>query len=105
MLVMICDDDINIANYIKSLIEKNYDENIKVNTYNTVDKLEHSIFNKEIPNAIIMDICVEKSNGIDALKKFVNIYREHLLFLLQVIPNIVRIFLLISIPLVCSPNR
>lgn len=69
MLVMICDDDINIANYIKSLIEKNYDENIKVNTYNTVDKLEHSIFNKEIPNAIIMDICVEKSNGIDALKK------------------------------------
>ena len=69
MLVMICDDDINIANYIKSLIEKNYDENIKVNTYNTVDELEHSIFNKEIPNAIIMDICVEKSNGIDALKK------------------------------------
>lgn len=66
---MICDDDINIANYIKSLIEKNYDENIKVNTYNTVDKLEHSIFNKEIPNAIIMDICVKKSNGIDALKK------------------------------------
>ena len=45
---MICDDDINIANYIKSLIEKNYDENIKVNTYNTVDELEHSIFMKVI---------------------------------------------------------
>jgi|GEM_PF-2594599 len=50
MLVMICDDDINIANYIKSLIESNYKENIKIKTYCTVKELENSIFNKETPN-------------------------------------------------------
>ena len=48
---MICDDDINIANYIKSLIESNYKENIKIKTYCTVKELENSIFNKETPNA------------------------------------------------------
>jgi hypothetical protein len=47
---MICDDDINIANYIKSLIESNYKENIKIKTYCTVKELENSIFNKETPN-------------------------------------------------------
>lgn len=57
MLIMICDDDKNIANYIKSLIESNYNENIKIKTYCTVKELENSIFNKETPNAIIMDIC------------------------------------------------
>lgn len=69
MLIMICDDDKNIANYIKSLIESNYKENIKIKTYCTVKELEHSIFNKEIPNAIIMDICVEKSNRHRRIKK------------------------------------
>ena len=39
---MICDDDKNIANYIKSLIESNYKENIKIKTYCTVKELEHS---------------------------------------------------------------
>ena len=66
MLVMICDDDINIANYIKSLIESNYKENIKIKTYCTVKELENSIFNKETPNAIILDICVESNNGIES---------------------------------------
>lgn len=68
MLVMICDDDINIANYIKSLIESNYKENIKIKTYCTVKELENSIFNKETPNAIILDICVESNNGIESAK-------------------------------------
>ena len=68
MLVMICDDDINIANYIKSLIESNYKENIKIKTYSTVKELENSIFNKETPNAIILDICVESNNGIESAK-------------------------------------
>ena len=69
MVIAVCDDDKKITDYIGSVINKKFGNQILIKSYNFLNDLETSIFKNEIPDAIIMDICVEKDNGIEMLRK------------------------------------
>ena len=65
----VCDDDRTITDYIKLLIDTEFGTNIQTKIYNSVDDLESSILKNEIPDAIIMDICIKNENGLEMLKR------------------------------------
>ncbi len=69
MVIAVCDDDKKITDYIGSVINKKFGNQILIKSYNFLNDLETSIFKNEIPDAIIMDICVKKDNGIEMLRK------------------------------------
>ena len=69
MLMAVCDDDRTITDYIKLLIDTEFGTNIQTKIYNSVDDLESSILKNEIPDAIIMDICIKNENGLEMLKR------------------------------------
>ena len=69
MLIAVCDDDRTITDYIKLLIDTEFGTNIQTKIYNSVDDLESSILKNEIPDAIIMDICIKNENGLEMLQR------------------------------------
>lgn len=69
MLFAICDDDNNVACYIKNKISKICPASTEIVIFNSASELTDYVINKRAPNAIFMDICLDNENGIDAIKK------------------------------------
>lgn len=69
MLFAVCDDDNNITGYIKNKLDSIKDVKTETVVYNSVSELTDAILDNNTPDAIFMDICVGKYNGIDELKK------------------------------------
>lgn len=74
MLVAVCDDDRTITDYIKLLIDTEFRDIIQTKIYDSASDLESSILKNEIPDAIIIDICIKNENGLEMLKRV----REHI---------------------------
>ena len=64
MLVAVCDDDRTITDYIKLLIDTEFRDIIQTKIYDSASDLESSILKNEIPDAIIIDICIKNENGL-----------------------------------------
>lgn len=69
MIIAICDDDKKITDYIESSINSEFGKQIHTKSFNVLKDLENAILKNEIPDTIIMDICVKEENGIDTLRK------------------------------------
>ena len=69
MIIAICDDDKKITDYIESSINSEFGKQIQTKSFNVLKDLENAILKNEIPDTIIMDICVKEENGIDTLRK------------------------------------
>ena len=67
MLVAVCDDDRTITDYIKLLIDTEFRDIIQTKIYHSASDLESSILKNEIPDAIIIDICIKNENGLEML--------------------------------------
>lgn len=74
MLVAVCDYDRTITDYIKLLIDTEFRDIIQTKIYDSASDLESSILKNEIPDAIIIDICIKNENGLEMLKRV----REHI---------------------------
>ncbi len=68
MLFAVCDDDSKITDYIKNKLDYITDVKIETILFHSLSEMTGSICKNKIPDAIFMDICVGKENGIDALK-------------------------------------
>lgn len=69
MNIAICDDDYQLCMYLKKLIINKYNNFVSVHIFNSTQDMIKNIENKQLPNAILMDICVGNDNGINSLKE------------------------------------
>ncbi|MEE0859405.1 MAG: LytTR family DNA-binding domain-containing protein [Acutalibacteraceae bacterium] len=69
MLFAVCDDDKNIANYIKNQITKIHPTTTEIVIFNSASELTDYVKHSRQPNAIFMDICLNNENGINELRK------------------------------------
>ncbi len=68
--IFVCDDDINITEFLKFFIMKHFGEEYKVTTLNRCQDLIRMIEMKErVPDILIMDINLKDGNGIDTVKR------------------------------------
>lgn len=67
--IFVCDDDINITEFLKFFIMKNFGDEYKVVTMNRCQELIGMIEMKEhIPDILIMDINLKDGNGIETVR-------------------------------------
>ena len=67
--VFVCDDDINITEFLKFFIMKHFGENYKVVTMNRCQDLISMIeMGERVPDILIMDINLKDGNGIETVK-------------------------------------
>ena len=83
---IVCDDNKNILNNVKKIIEKammNNDTNYEIHKFDDYDSKFKEIMGKKIPNKIyILDIETPTSSGIDIARKIRNIdYNSIIIFL------------------------
>ena len=73
--IFVCDDDVNITEFLKFFIMKHFGENYRVITMNRCQELIGMIeINERIPDILIMDINLKDGNGIQTVK---SIQEEH----------------------------
>ena len=73
--IFVCDDDLNITEFLKFFIMKHFGENYKVVTMNRCQELIGMIeINERIPDVLIMDINLKDGNGIDTVKHLQTLY-------------------------------
>ncbi len=68
MQMIVCDDDMQITDFIKDIIIKQFPE-IEVIIFHSGKEMVEHITRKEIPDIIISDICLGEEDGIEALKQ------------------------------------
>ena len=67
--IFVCDDDVNITEFLKFFIMKHFGEEIRVLTMNRIQELFGMIdIYERVPDILIMDINLKDGNGIDAVK-------------------------------------
>ena len=67
--IFVCDDDINITEFLKFFIMKHFGDEYKVVTMNRCQELIGMIeMNERIPDILIMDINLKDGNGIETVK-------------------------------------
>lgn len=67
--IFVCDDDINITEFLKFFIMKHFGDECKVVTMNRCQELIGMIeLNERVPDILIMDINLKDGNGIDTVK-------------------------------------
>ncbi len=67
--IFVCDDDINITEFLKFFIMKHFGDEYKVVAMNCCRDLIGMIeFNERIPDILIMDINLKDGNGIETIK-------------------------------------
>ncbi len=67
--IFVCDDDINITNFIKFFIMKHFGDSYKVVTMNSSQELIGMVeMNERVPDILIMDIVLKDGNGIETVK-------------------------------------
>ena len=67
--IFVCDDDINITEFLKFFIMKHFGAEYKVITMNRCQELIGMIeMNERVPDVLIMDINLKDGNGIDTVK-------------------------------------
>lgn len=69
MIIAVCDDDKIITSHISYLIRAKFLSIVETRCFNSLEGFKTSVLNKEIPDAIIMDICVNNGNGILMLRE------------------------------------
>lgn len=68
--IFVCDDDINITEFLKFFIMKHFGDNYIVVTMNCCEELIDMIeMNKRVPDILIMDINLKDGNGIETVKR------------------------------------
>lgn len=73
--VFICDEDTGVTEYLKNLLLDNADDNIRVVTkHNSAELLAMIEINERIPDVLVMDIRLEKNNGIETVKLLQRLY-------------------------------
>lgn len=71
--VFVCDDDVNITDFLKFFIMKHFGADYKVVTMNSCQELIGMIeFNEHVPDILIMDINLKDGNGIETIKHLQN---------------------------------
>ena len=67
--IFVCDDDINITEFLKFFIMKHFGDEYKVATMNCCQELVGMIeINERIPDILVMDINLKDGNGIETVK-------------------------------------
>ena len=67
--IFVCDDDINITEFLKFFIMKHFGDDYKVVAMNSCQELIGMIeMNERIPDILIMDINLKDGNGIETVK-------------------------------------
>ena len=67
--IFVCDDDINITEFLKFFISKNFGSNYKVVTMNRCQELIGMVeMIERVPDILIMDINLKDGNGIETVK-------------------------------------
>ena len=67
--IFVCDDDINITEFLKFFIMKHFGDEYKVVTMNRCQELIGMIeMNEHVPDILIMDINLKDGNGIETVK-------------------------------------
>lgn len=67
--IFVCDDDINITEFLKFFIMKHFGDEYKVVTLNRCQELIGMIeMNERVPDILIMDINLKDGNGIETVK-------------------------------------
>lgn len=67
--IFICDDDVNITEFLKFFIMKHFGEDYRIVTMHRCQELIGMIeINGRIPDVLIMDINLKDGNGIEAIK-------------------------------------
>ena len=67
--IFVCDDDINITEFLKFFIMKHFGDEYKVITMNRCQELIGMIeMNERVPDILIMDINLKDGNGIETVK-------------------------------------
>ena len=73
--VFVCDDDVNITDFLKFFIMKHFGADYKVVAMNSCQELIGMIeFNEHVPDILIMDINLKDGNGIETIKHLQSIY-------------------------------
>ena len=73
--IFVCDDDVNITDFLKFFIMKHFGKEYKVVTINRCQDLVSMIeINERIPDILIMDINLKDGNGIETVKRLQGIY-------------------------------
>lgn len=73
--IFVCDDDINITEFLKFFIMKHFGNDYKVITMNCCQELIGVIeINERVPDILIMDINLKDGNGIETVKHLQSIY-------------------------------
>jgi DNA-binding LytR/AlgR family response regulator len=69
MIFAICDDTSETLDILKNALQKRYGNNCDCVCFSEAGKLKYYIENKQLPDCIIMDICIGDKNGIVELRK------------------------------------
>ena len=73
--IFVCDDDINITEFLKFFIMKHFGDTYKVVTMNRCQELIGMVeLNERVPDILIMDINLKDGNGIDTVKHLQSLY-------------------------------
>ena len=75
--VFVCDDDVNITEFLKFFIMKHFGDEYRVVTMNRCQELIGMIeMNDHVPDILIMDINLKDGNGIETVKYLQNLHPE-----------------------------
>ena len=73
--IFVCDDDINITEFLKFFVMKHFGDEYKVVTMNSCQELVGMIeMNEHVPDILIMDINLKDGNGIETVKYLQMLY-------------------------------
>ncbi len=73
--IFVCDDDINITEFLKFFIMKHFGDEYRVVTMNRCQELIGMVeMNERVPDILIMDINLRDGNGIETVKYLQNIH-------------------------------
>lgn len=92
--IFVCDDDINITEFLKFFIMKHFGEDYKVVTMNRCQELIGMVeLNEHVPDILIMDINLKDGNGIETVKHLQGLYpRLKVIYLTGIINYATAIF-------------
>ena len=73
--IFVCDDDVNITEFLKFFIMKHFGNRYKVVTMNRCQELIGMVeINDRVPDILIMDINLKDGNGIETVKHLQKLY-------------------------------
>lgn len=69
MIFALCDDDKKVIDFLSDAIYNRYGDFIEVVKFTSARKMMKSFAEKQMPDAILTDICIGDENGIQIMKK------------------------------------